>query len=345
MDDMARLDSAFWLPDRNLYADEITPGPPVVAGHPAFMWGCGIALSALNAAARLNRTDYLPKVKNYITALDAYWVESKGIGGYEVLPKPNPADRYYDDNEWIVLDLADSYDLTHDPQILMRAQETFRFVMSGSDDVLGGGIYWHEGDLKSKNTCSNAPALVGALRLFQITHDRSYLTTAYKLYAWTNAHLQDTDGLFFDNIGVDGHVHKEKYSYNSALMIRANALMYQLTHDKRCLVEAQRIARAAEAQWVKPDTGAIADDAAFAHLLSESFLFLYDQDHDSHHLTVVHRALQYLHDNGRDAVGDYTSHWDRPLQTGDKIGLKTEAAAARADLTAAPYFSDSTAVK
>ena len=126
-----------------------------------------------------------------------------------------------------------------------------------------------------------------ALRLFQITHDRSYLTTAYKLYAWTNAHLQDTDGLFFDAIGVDGKLHREKYSYNSALMIRVNALMFQMTHDKRCLLEAQRIAHAAEARWVKSDTGAIADDAAFAHLLSESFLFLYDQDHDARHLAIV----------------------------------------------------------
>ena len=82
--DIQRLDAAFRIPTSDLYADEITPGPPPVAGHPAFMWGCGIALSALNAAARLDRPTYLPEVRRYVTALDAYWVESKGIGGYEV---------------------------------------------------------------------------------------------------------------------------------------------------------------------------------------------------------------------------------------------------------------------
>lgn len=339
LEDIRHIDAAFWIPTRGLYADEITPGQPPSANKPAFLWGCGVQLSALNAAARLDRAAYVPEVHRYITALDDYWVVSQGIGGYEVLPKPRPPDRFYDDNEWIVLDLADAYDLTRDPKILQKAQQTFRFVLSGEDGTLGGGIYWHEKERNTKNTCSNAPAIVAALRLYQITHEPAYLTTARRLYAWTNAHLQDTDGLFFDHVDADGTVHKEKWSYNSALMIRANALLSQVTHNKRCLTEAQRIARAAEARWVQPETGAIADNAAFAHLLSESFLFLYDQDHDPHHLAVVHRALDFLHARVRDADGNYGDHWDKPRKPQSRVPILAEASGARGNLIAAPYFA------
>lgn len=333
------IDTAFWIPSRGLYADEITAGEPPSPGKPAFMWGCGVQLSALNAAARLDKKTYLPEVTRYIAGLQDYWVEHNGYGGYEVLPKPNPADRYYDDNEWIVLDLADAYNLTHDPKILAQAKKTMAFVLSGEDTTLGGGIYWRENKKDSKNTCSNAPAIVGALRLYEITHDPSYLATAKRLYAWINPRLQDTDGLYFDSIGVDNKIGKAKYSYNSALMIRANALFYKITREKRYLAEAQRIAKAAEAKWVNPSTGAISGDAAFAHLLSESFLFLYDQDHDSHHLAVVRGAVVFLHDKVRDANGDYSGNWDSPRKPDNtKVALIADASAARGYLMAAPYL-------
>ena len=84
-------------------------------------------------------------------------------------------------------------------------------------------------------------------------------------------------------------------------------------------------------------TETVADDASFAHLLSESFLFLYDQDHDAHHLTVVRRALLFLHGTGRDSNGNYSSHWDKARQPQDKVSLLAEASAARADLVASQY--------
>ncbi len=339
LDDVRHIDRTFWLPARGLYADEATPGLPPSPDKPAFMWGCGVELSALVAASRLDPHTYVPEMRRFIAGMGDYWVvDAHGLGGYEVLPRPNPIDRYYDDNVWVALDLADAYGLTHDPQILRQAQDTFRFVMSGEDDTLGGGIYWHEAQKNSKNTCSNAPVIVAALRLYQITHDPADLATARRLYAWVNAHLQDTDGLYFDNIGLDGTVHKDKWSYNSALMIRANALFYHVTHQRAYLLEAQRIARAAEARWVDPQTGAFTDGAAFAHLLSESFLFLYDQDHDPHHLAVVRNALVYVHDHVRDANGDYGGHWDRTRRPQNTVKLIDEASAARAFLMAAPYL-------
>ena len=332
-----QIQGNFWLPERKLYADEITVGEKA-PDHPAFMWGCGVELSALAAAARLDRKDWEAPLRQYVESLDSYWIMGNGIGGYDVLPGATSLDRYYDDNEWVAIALCEVYDLLHDAHTRDRAVQTVQFVMSGQDDQLGGGLYWHEQERKSKNTCSNGPAAVAALRLYQITRDRKYLAAGQQLYDWTNAHLQDTDGLYFDNVKLDGTVEKTKWSYNTALMLRANCLLHAITHDRKYLVEAQRVAHAAVAHWIRPETGAIADGGAFAHLLCEALLALYDRDHDPQWLAAVQRGLDFVHDRGRDPDGYYAENWDT-VQTAKlgKVKLLAQASVARAFLVAARY--------
>lgn len=317
------------LPERKLYAEK--GADPAVPLDPAFMWGAGVQLSALAAAAQADPQEYLAPLRSYADALQVYWTEHDGIGGYDVLPTPKPVDRYYDDNVWVVLALAETFEVTEDPVYLDRAEATFRFVLSGEDEKLGGGIYWHEQSRDSKNTCSNAPAIVAALRLYQLTQEPHYLETARRLYDWTNAHLQDEDGLYWDNIKLDGEIDERKYSYNTALMIRANSLFHAVTGEARYLAEAQRIARAAEAKWVVPETGGIADGGRFAHLLLESFLAVHERDADPHWLEIVRDALTYVHEHVRDPNGRYASRWDRSVSEPLKeFMLLDQASAARA---------------
>jgi uncharacterized protein YyaL (SSP411 family) len=300
------------------------------------MWGSGVQLTAVVAAAQLDKPAWLPKVRRFIAGLDAYWQPAGPTPGYDVLPVPKPPDRYYDDNLWIVLALADAYDLSRDAAWRDRAEATFAFVLTGEDNKLDGGIYWQEQKKTSKNTCSNAPAVAAALRLYQTTAKPTYLETAKRLYQWTNAHLQDSDGLYFDNIKLDGTVGKSKYSYNTALMIRANVLFHAITKDEKYLTEAQRLAKAAEAHWIKPQTGGVADGAQFAHLLCESFLALYADDHNRHWRDLVERALVFLHDKDRDAKGHYGDRWDTTLtQPLSEVSLIHQASAARAFLVVA----------
>jgi rhamnogalacturonyl hydrolase YesR len=333
---LARIQRDYGFAD-DLYADEVVVGKPK-STKSAFMWGCGVQLSALAAAARLDRGRSLTTLRHYVDALDSYWGTYKGHSGYGVLPTPSPPDHFYDDNAWMILALAETYEITRDPQDLRRAEQTYRFVLSGEDDKLGGGIYWHESDKNSKNTCSNAPNIVAGLRLYQLTHRAAYLEPPRRLYAWINAHLQDTDGLYFDNIRMDGSIDKTKWTYNTALMLRANSLFYAITQEKRYLDEAQRIAHAAEAHWVRPETGAIAEGGWFAHLLCEAFLSLYDQDKDAHWLQLVRRAVGYVHDHVRDPNGYYAVNWSTPqtIQQ-EKVPLLNEASAARAFLVVARY--------
>ncbi len=64
---------------------------------------------------------------------------------------------FYDDNVWLGIDFCDIYEATGDKKYLAEAEMIWKFIESGTDDVLGGGIYWCEQQKHSKNTCSNAP--------------------------------------------------------------------------------------------------------------------------------------------------------------------------------------------
>ena len=102
------------------------------------------------------------------------------------------SDRFYDDNVWLGIDFCDIYEATGDKKYLAQAEMIWKFIESGTDDVLGGGIYWCEQKKHSKNTCSNAPGTVYALKLYAATGDGRYLEQGKGLYAWTKEHLLDT---------------------------------------------------------------------------------------------------------------------------------------------------------
>lgn len=327
---LVRIDADFWLPAHRLYADQgrlnQPPAPP-----PTMAWGAGVQLSALAAAAGRDPDRYRPRLRAFIDGLNSYWTDFNHVGGYDVQPGPKPNDRYYDDNAWIVLALCEAYEVTHGSADLARAEATQKFVLTGEDTQLGGGIYWHEPKRETKNTCVNAPAIVGALRLYQLTNKPAYLADARRLYTWTCSHLQGDDGLFADNVKLDGRVDNARYSYNTGLMIRAASLLHAVTREPGFLADAQRIAHAAEARWIVPGVGGVRDGGRFAHLLLEGFLALHDEDHDPHWLDVERNAVVFLHSQVRDGNGHYGDRWDKPvvgpLQT---FPLLNEASAARA---------------
>ncbi len=301
---LEQIQATFWMPEQNLYREETK------ANKPAFVWSASVQLSALAAAARVDHDTYAEPLRRLANTLHSYWDTRQGLEGFAAEPLPAHADRYYDDNAWMVLALLETYTALHDPQYETWAEETFRFVLSGEDNQLGGGIYWREPDRATKNTCSTAPAIVAALRLYETNGKPEYVAAAQRLYEWTNARLQDRDGLFWDHIQLDGQVDRSKWSYNSALMIESNIEFYKLTGDSKYLAEAQRIARAAQAQWVRAETGAIADEAHFAHLLAEAFLSLYEQDGEVRWRQIAHNALREIQAQASRASGRYGRRWD-----------------------------------
>ncbi len=261
----------FWDGRRQLYTDK--------AGHdgPAEMWAAGIAFSALDVAARRDPGPYRPVLSAYFASLDRYWDRKQKLGGYEPTPTDgNGDDKYYDDNEWMAITFAEAYAVAGDPRLLGRARQTTDFVLSGWDDQLGGGIWWHEKHKGGgKNTCANGPGAVACLRLAQCLRPAdaaNYRTAARHIVDWTRAHLQNKDGLFGDNVVVaTGQVNRGSLTYNTALMIRAGLMLWKQTGTVADRAEAERESRAGDA-YVDRTTGGYRDPVKWSHLMVEADL-------------------------------------------------------------------------
>jgi len=128
--------------------------------------------------------------------------------------------------------------------------------------------------------------------------------------------------LYWDNLSTptatvpEGRVEKSKWTYNSALMIRAHLGLYQRTRDQKQLAEAMRIAAASEKTFVLPETGAFCDDANFSHLLCEAFLLLWRETKAPFLRARVESCGTFALTRLRDpADGGYRASWGKPSNT------------------------------
>lgn len=295
--------------------------------HGAFVWPQSMVLLML--AAEVQRYPHrAPMLQFFVHSLRGYWRMHKGLGAYADLPAPAPLDRFYDDNEWLAWGYLRAYRATHDKAYLHRARIIFRFIRSGESAQLGGGIFWLEQNRNTKNTCSNGPAIIDALKLYTDTGKTSYLIMAKKLYAWVNKNLQDhRTGLYFDHMNLDGKVQKTLWSYNSASMLIADCQFYRITHRHVFLRRAVALARAARRQWVNPASGAVANPAPFNWVLVDAFFHLYRCSGQKRWLHCDVRIMDYVHQHCMDRRGLYGSQWTHAPDKNTPRRLIDQAAA------------------
>ena len=210
----------------------------------SFLWPlCGLIQAA-------NERELVSGVKGefnrVLNIIEQYYDARPPAPGYASYPPPyGGGDRFYDDNQWIGIALMDAWSRTGDSNYLGKGKMIYRFMMTAWDTVTGGGLYWEEGNLKTKNTCSNGPGILLAMQLHKATGDKTYIDTAILLYDWVNRHLQAPDGLYFDNIAVQNHrIDHRKYSYNTGTMLQSCLWLYEATGNAVYLKNAQRIADA-----------------------------------------------------------------------------------------------------
>jgi hypothetical protein len=278
------LQQTFWDPSRNIYTRGGKEDP-----KPDYVWRQAAAFSVLVGAARHEPKEYRPLMAKHFKGLEAYWDAKAPVPGYEPAPtKGNGNDKYYDDNAWLVISLAEAFEVTGDRAYLKRAIETARFVDSGRDKEGGGGIWWHEKHKDgSKNTCANGPAAVGYVKLAQLGpkgEADAWTKAAREAVDWTRSKLQATDGLYDDRIIVaTGEVKHGKLTYNSALMLRAHLGLYRRTGKPEDLAEATRIGKAAD-WFLDARTGVYRDPLKWSHFMVEADLDLHRATGDEHAL-------------------------------------------------------------
>jgi len=253
--------------------------------RPAYLWSVAALFQAFD---EMQKTSLLKKndlLENMLTTINYYYdnvtsISSRDYGGYDsYVVKLGGGARYYDDNEWLGLALVDAYEITDNPIFLSKAEQIFKFIENGYDNKLGGGIYWEEGG-NSKNTCSNGPAIVLSLKLYEITHEASYLSFAKTVYDWTNEHLLSPEGIYWDHIDLNGHVNKDIFTYNTGIMIQAMVLLYKITGDQNYLKQAQKTAENSLIYFAPNGNFPFWDDGSFWFnaVLLRGYQSLYETD-------------------------------------------------------------------
>jgi predicted alpha-1,6-mannanase (GH76 family) len=138
----------------------------------------------------------------------------------------------YDDQEWLIRELLESYKITGDNTYLEKAEYLTDYVLDGWDctrDDNGnerGGIHWGPG-YASKHSCSNGPLVSPLLWLHELYKGKNdeieyryisasdkktrltqrvkkrdyYLDFAKKVYAWQKKYLLRPDGVYDDMMG------------------------------------------------------------------------------------------------------------------------------------------------
>lgn len=274
--------------------------------HPhSYLWPLCALIQAANEADKARNTNtYMVPVVN---AIKQYYTTEPPAPGYQAVAIKEKKDtRFYDDNQWIAIAYLDAYNRTGTKHYLDESKEIYNFMMHGYDTAGGGGLYWKEDDKTTKNTCSNAPGVLVALQLYNITKQQQYLDTALLLYDWVNAHLQSADGLFYDNIKLPSmKVDSALYTYNTGTVLQANVLLYSFTKNKKYLLEANRIAAAAKMHFYKNNK--LPGNYWFNVVLLRGFVELYATTRDKQYVQLFINDAERVWKDEKDAhdlVGD-----------------------------------------
>ena len=254
---------------KGLYRRDGTVRPPGAAAH---LWPFSRALVAtLDLAGigqELTGVDASDAIQAGLAQLERYYDPSGDPPAYasDVRGTRIGGDRYYDDNAWVGLALVQLERMYPSSGYLDRAEELFRFAVSGWDRRAvpnPGGVFWVEQGRglgarnHDRNTVSNAPNAELGLHLSELrgpTAAEPGAIGANEMYEWVITTLdasRDTDsagtGLFWDKVRGDGTLDKTLWTYNQGSMVGANVLLARIHQHMRdkYLDRAEAIARTA----------------------------------------------------------------------------------------------------
>jgi hypothetical protein len=288
--DPARALLAYEAMQQNFYI----PGSGLYEGEPySYLWPFSQALAAtigvasISGQAASQASTHSREVQTRLFGLGKYWstspspvagkaptgeqpegeepgegsepAEAPGIAPPE-LPSfngevvPPGGASYYDDNEWIGIDLLRLYKLRHEVASLEKAEQIMAFVMAAWESspklACPGGVPFSDSPSNTdRNTVTDAPAAELGAQLFRATGNTAYLAFAQMAYEWVRRCLTEANGLYADHIRLHGLIDPSLWSYNQGAMIGAGALLYQATGNSAYLYQARQTAKAALAYF------------------------------------------------------------------------------------------------
>jgi uncharacterized protein YyaL (SSP411 family) len=316
----AAIQEHYFKPEQGLYAEY---HPPIPGKRYSYLWPYSGVLSAANARAALRGDEAsaadlrttLEHLEQYFDALD----EPPGYDSYPV--ELGGGTRFYDDNQWLGIDSICAARTLGDTSLVEKSRVIWDFSISGWSDEMGGGIYWNEDETESKNTCSNGPAAVHALLLFEETGEQAYLDWAIRIMEWLDANLYDAaTGVYWDNIKQDGTVDRTTYTYNAGTPLHAYALLFRATGEGTYLDNARSRAAASLAHFAPTavdDVPSFPPTPWFNSILMRGYaaLFEVDPEPDPTYLDALTAFLTRAWTTNRDADGFLHPDWSLDAPT------------------------------
>jgi Glycosyl hydrolase family 76 len=314
--DPARALVAFEAMQRYYYVD----GSDLYAGEPfSYLWPFSQALAATVSMA------YIPKLgvnmarelEARLTGLNSY-LDTDNSGASEglytstlaafdgtVAPPAGPGGtKYYDDNDWVGIEMVRLYQLTHETPLLGSAEGIMAFEMAGWEERPGlaceGGIPFSNSIANGeRNTVTTAPTAELGTLLYKLTGNAEYLQFAEKAYEWVRRCLQQPVNLYADHIGNKGVVEPMLWSYNQGSMIGAGTLLYQATGDSAYLYQARQTATAALAYFTSERLGS--ENPFFVSVYFRNLLYLDSVTHDPPGPSIAQNYVNYAWEHLRGA--------------------------------------------
>jgi Glycosyl hydrolase family 76 len=291
----ARALSAFEAMQRYYYVR----GSGLYEGEPfSFLWPFSQAFAATVSMANVPGlpVSFAPELHARLIGLRNY-LDTNNSGAPEgtftstlaafdgtVSPPTGPGGaKFYDDNDWIGIELARIYKKTHNAGALGYAEGIMAFEVAGfsADPALAcpGGIPFSNGSENTdRNTITTGPAAELGVQLYKITGNVAYLQFAETAYNWVRTCLLQPNGLYADHIRQHGVLDTTFWSYNQGVMIGAGTLLYQATGNSGYLYQARQTALAARAYFSPQRLGE--ENPFFPSVYFRNILYLDSVTHD-----------------------------------------------------------------
>jgi hypothetical protein len=205
---------------------------------------------------------------------------------------------FYDDNEWVGIELMRVYKLDHNRTALAQAEQIMAFVMAGwqanTTERCPGGVPFSDGSSGSteRNAVTNAPAAELGVQLYRVTHNVAYLQFAEMAYGWVRTCLLEPTGLYADHLEPENELEPTEWSYNQGSMIGAGVLLYQTTRQRFYLEQASTTAAAALANF--PLERLAGENPFFPAVFLRNLLYLESVTHKSSGRRLAQSYLEYV---------------------------------------------------
>lgn len=148
---------------------------------------------------------------------------------------------FYDDMAWLALASLRAYENTSDADYLTAANTLWADMKGGQHPEQGGALQWNKGAPNSFNSCTNAPAILLAIRMARVNNNSEDQATAISIYNWMKTKLVDnTTGAVWDSYDAGTLVTNKDwvFSYNVGTWIGAGLELYKKTGTQSYLDDA-----------------------------------------------------------------------------------------------------------